>query len=96
MRAPWLWTNFTIIALGLWLATSPFTFGYLRSDLSGLVNQVTAERGLASAETRGMVMACNDSLSGIVLALLAALALWPHPRTDFWGRWGVCAVGVWL
>lgn len=28
MRAKWLWTNFTIISLGAWLITSPFTFGY--------------------------------------------------------------------
>ncbi|MEX2272603.1 MAG: vitamin K epoxide reductase family protein [Vicinamibacterales bacterium] len=28
MRAPWLWTNATIILLGLWLMTSPRTFGY--------------------------------------------------------------------
>jgi len=28
MREKWLWTNFTVISLGLWLVTSPFTFGY--------------------------------------------------------------------
>lgn len=28
MRKKWLWTNFTVAALGLWLMTSPFTFGY--------------------------------------------------------------------
>ena len=28
MRAKWLWTNFTIISLGVWLISSPFTFGY--------------------------------------------------------------------
>ena len=28
MRRKWLWTNFTIISLGAWLVTSPFTFGY--------------------------------------------------------------------
>jgi hypothetical protein len=28
MREKWLWTNFTVISLGLWLITSPFTFGY--------------------------------------------------------------------
>ena len=97
MRAPWLWTNFTIIALGLWLASSPFTFGYLGFDASSTtVAQVTAERGLPSAEARGAVMAWNDCLSGILLVFFAALALWPYPRTDFWGRWGVCFIGIWL
>jgi hypothetical protein len=28
MREKWLWTNFTVIMLGLWLVSSPFTFGY--------------------------------------------------------------------
>lgn len=28
MRRPWLWTNATVIMLGLWLMTSPWTFGY--------------------------------------------------------------------
>ena len=28
MREKWLWTNWTNIALGLWLVTAPFTFGY--------------------------------------------------------------------
>lgn len=28
MREKWLWTNFTIISLGVWLMSSPFTFGY--------------------------------------------------------------------
>jgi hypothetical protein len=29
MRAKWLWTNFTVISLGVWLLSSPFTFGYV-------------------------------------------------------------------
>jgi hypothetical protein len=28
MRGPWLWTNATVVSLGLWLLTSPITFGY--------------------------------------------------------------------
>lgn len=28
MRRPWLWTNAAVILLGLWLMTSPWTFGY--------------------------------------------------------------------
>ena len=28
MREKWLWTNFTVMALGVWLISSPFTFGY--------------------------------------------------------------------
>jgi hypothetical protein len=28
MRAPWLWTNATVMLLGLWLISAPATFGY--------------------------------------------------------------------
>ncbi|MGH2604018.1 MAG: vitamin K epoxide reductase family protein, partial [Dehalococcoidia bacterium] len=28
MREKWLWTNITVASLGLWLVSSPFTFGY--------------------------------------------------------------------
>jgi len=28
MRRPWLWTNATVVMLGVWLASSPWTFGY--------------------------------------------------------------------
>ena len=45
MRAPWLWTNFTIIAMGAWLITCPFTFGYRNLDLiTDGVARATAER----------------------------------------------------
>jgi hypothetical protein len=33
MRAPWLWTNATVITVGLWLASSPFTFGYTKPTM---------------------------------------------------------------
>src|SRR5438874_8317051 len=34
MRAPWLWTNATVILLGLWLISSPWTFGYRSSAMT--------------------------------------------------------------
>lgn len=71
MREKWLWTNFTVIGLGLWLVISPFTFDYT-----------------------SVAMTWNDVISGTMLGLLAALALWP--RFDFLGRWGVSFVGLWL
>lgn len=33
MRRPWLWTNATLMTLGLWLVSSPFTFGYSNSKM---------------------------------------------------------------
>jgi hypothetical protein len=94
MRAPWLWTNFTVIALGLWLMTGPATFGY-GTPTAG-VEAVTAERGLAPIGDRAAAMTWSDLISGALLVLFGALSLWPHLRGDFWGRWGACFVGVWL
>lgn len=34
MREKWLWTNFTIIGLGLWIVSSPFTFGYASAAMT--------------------------------------------------------------
>lgn len=34
MRRKWLWTNFTVMALGLWLISSPVTFGYRSAAMS--------------------------------------------------------------
>ena len=33
MRRQWLWTNATIIGLGFWLISSPFTFGYAKPGM---------------------------------------------------------------
>ena len=71
MRAKWLWTNFTVISLGAWLVTSPFTFGYAQG-----------------------AMMWSDVISGSLLMVFSALALWP--RFDFVGRWSVSFVGGWL
>lgn len=71
MREKWLWTNVTVVMLGGWLITSPFSFGYTSA-----------------------AMRWSDILSGILLVLLAGVAL--SPRFDFFGRWGASLVGVWL
>ena len=71
MRRQWVWTNFTVAGLGLWMITSPFTFGYTKP-----------------------AMIWNDIVSGALLVLFALAAL--LPRYDFWGRWSVALVGIWL
>jgi hypothetical protein len=67
-----------------WLWTN-FTVASLGGWL--ITSPVTFGYGQAS-------MAWNDALSGTLLVVLALAALWP--RMDFWGRWGVCFVGIWL
>lgn len=71
MRRLWLWTNVTVMCLGLWLVSSPATFGY-----------------------RNSAMIWSDVVSGLALAVFAALAF--APRFDFVGRWMVAFVGIWL
>jgi hypothetical protein len=34
MRGPWIWTNFTVMILGLWLISSPSTFGYTSAAMT--------------------------------------------------------------
>jgi hypothetical protein len=92
MRGPWLWTNFTVIALGVWLATGPVGAGY--GDPAA--DRVSALRHLPTLAARGHALAFSDLVSGTLLVLVGLLSLWPRPRADFWGRWGVCAVGIWL
>ena len=94
MRAPWLWTNATVIVLGVWLATSPFTFGY--GSVTAGVEAITAERHLAPIPDRAAAMILSDVVSGAFLVLFGALSLWPRLGADFYGRWGAGLVGVWL
>lgn len=97
MRAPWLWTNFTVIALGVWLMTSPVSLGYGDpGQLGEGAVRVTTLRHLSSLASRGHALALSDLVSGALLVLLGTLSLRPRLRTDFWGRWGVCFVGIWL
>lgn len=71
MREKWLWTNFTVVALGGWLLSSPMTFGY-----------------------QSVAMSWSDGTCGVLLILFGVLSL--DPRMDFYGRWTVCFVGIWL
>jgi hypothetical protein len=96
MRRPWVWTNFLNIALGIWLITSPFTFGYLNEAAGDGVLRVTAERDLPAVAARAAAITWSDVASGILVVLLSALALVPRPSYDFFGRWGTALVGAWL
>jgi hypothetical protein len=97
MRRPWLWTNFLNIGLGLWLITSPFTFGYTGAEqIADGVLRVSEERGLAPIAARALALTWSDLISGLMIVLLSSLALAPNPRADFFGRWGTALIGAWL
>jgi hypothetical protein len=71
MRGPWLWTNFALVALGLWLATSPLTFGYA-DDTALCFSEVIS--GLLLALSAGIAVHPRFDTAGRWSA--AALGTW--------------------
>ena len=89
------WTHFANIGLGLWLASSPLIFGIADSaSVPEAVRAVTIERGLPSIEWRGMALAWNDVVVGLLIAVFGALSL--SNRTAWFGQWANCFAGLWL
>ncbi|MBX3619088.1 MAG: vitamin K epoxide reductase family protein, partial [Rhizobacter sp.] len=94
MHTQMLWTAFAVIALGVWLASSPVIFGAPAAGGFGpRVAEVTQSRSLAPPELRLQWMAWSDVASGALLVLFGTLSLWWKQR---WAQWGTCAVGLWL
>ncbi|MCT9000289.1 SPW repeat domain-containing protein [Chelativorans intermedius] len=94
MHFDMLWVHFFNMALGLWLATSPFVFGTFGADtFSEAVMRVTEERGLWDPSLRNSLTAWSDLVSGLLIMGFSALAL--SPRYS-WAPWANTAVGVWL
>lgn len=89
-----LWCYSVVALLGVWLATSPFTFGY--DDPAGAASRaadITAERGLSPVEDRMLWVTVNDVASGIGLVLLAVASL---RARWLWAPWVTCLLGVWI
>lgn len=94
MHLSMLWVHFTNIALGAWLATSPFIFGsFDPQPFTDLIRQVTLERGLPPPELRSVWLAWSDFASGLAIMLFGALSL---SRRFAWAQWANTAVGIWL
>ena len=94
MRHQTLWVHFANILLGCWLVSSPFTMAYL--DPGGFghdVARATAERLLSQPEQRALAMFWSDIVSGILIAVFGALALFQRLR---WAQWANVAVAFWL
>lgn len=89
-----LWIYLLIVLLGVWLISSPFTFGYGNVEMTGSrVAQITTERDLPTIAVRSAAMTWSDITSGILLVILGLLSLNPH---RLWARWAACFVGIWL
>lgn len=85
------WAHLVNIALGFWLALSPFSYG--------LFDPVAAPRPpalgfeIADASTRNAWLGVSEIVSGILVAGLSARALGPQ---RWWGQWLIAGIGVWI
>tara|TARA_Y100001933_G_scaffold196066_1_gene196522 strand:- start:5644 stop:8193 length:2550 start_codon:yes stop_codon:yes gene_type:complete len=94
MHFDMLWVHFGAMAMGLWLATSPFVFGtFTPSQFSDVVMRVTAERGLWDPDLRNLLTAWNDLVVGLLIIVFAAGSL---SRRGGLAQWANAALGVWL
>ena len=93
MRLQMLWVHWIVIALGAWLATSPFQLALFDPGSITMARDVTAERNLWPPEVRNALTGWNDLASGALLMLFGALSL---SRRFPWAPWGSAVVGLWL
>lgn len=91
-----LWPHFVNLLLGLWLITSPFALGYLSAHTPdpGIV-RVMVDRGLASPESRNLLMTWSDVVSGVLIVIFSMLSISPTRRFS-WAQWANATVGFWL
>lgn len=93
-----LWVYWSLPLFGIWLLTSPFTFGYLNPDAwvspSGGRGPWFAEESTVELQRlQAWLMTWSDMISGMLLLILGYRALTPNrPKT----LWACCFVGIWL
>ena len=85
-----LWCHFVNVALGAWLACSPFVFGLAQHWGQAGAMASPNGRGLAYSDTW---MTVSDVGSGTLLMLFGLLSL---SRDAGWARWSAAATGLWL
>lgn len=93
MRRRMLWVHYLVMALGAWLATSPFQLGLFDAAAVSTVRDVTSERQLWPVEVRAALTGWNDIVCGLLLMLFGSLTI--SSRFKLW-QWGTTAVGLWL
>jgi len=90
-----LWIPWTVVLLGVWLITAPFTFGYL-TEANWV--QPSGGRGVwfsddTHDQLRAQLMTWSNVVSGAALVVLGWRML-RRGRPVAW--WLACVVGVWL
>ncbi len=84
-----LWVYWSLVMLGIWVAVSPFTFGYG----SGVVTPSGGREVWLSLWNRIAAMTWSDVLCGLLLVLFGWRSLTPGRPVS---RWMCCFVGIWL
>jgi hypothetical protein len=94
MHQRMLWAHLMVVALGVWLITSPFQFGLFDPEIATLTaRDVTAERNLWDPALRNALTGWSNIASGLLLMLFGSLSLW---QRHSWAQWGTTLVGLWL
>jgi hypothetical protein len=93
MRRSKLWVHYLVMALGAWLATTPFQFVLFDAGAADTVRDLSGERDLWPVETRAALTGWNDLACGILLMITGALSL---NRRFQLAQWGTTAIGLWL
>ncbi|WP_256663779.1 vitamin K epoxide reductase family protein [Pseudomonas sp. gcc21] len=92
-RLATLWCHFANMILGVWLASSPFIFGYLSIQPDDFdLARLASERVLPDVATRAMLMTWNDVISGLLIVVLSVLSL----KRMSWAFWANTTIGLWL
>jgi nucleoside-diphosphate-sugar epimerase/uncharacterized membrane protein len=85
------WAHLTNMALGLWLAASPFAIGLFDASAAG--TPPAAGLVLAPPTLRNAWLAWSEIASGLAILGLSAVAL-ARPGTHW--SWATAAVGLWV
>ena len=89
-----LWVHWLTMALGLWLATTPFVFGtFDQNEFTTAVSRITDDRGLWEPALRSRLTAWNDVVSGVLIMIFAGISLSPRGG---WAQWANTSIGIWL
>jgi uncharacterized membrane protein len=85
-----VWCHFANMSLGLWLISSPFTFGLADNWMEPGELKAPNQRGLVLSDT---LMTANDIVAGLLIVIFGLFSM----KRDFgWARWTTAALGCWL
>lgn len=89
-----LWVHWLTMALGLWLATTPFVYGtFGQTEFTSSVLAVTQDRNLWAPQFRSELTAWNDLATGLLIMVFAGCSL---SARGGWAQWANALLSIWL